>query len=329
MKRVASLIGPVEPNPVVGGLTAVTRAATAPAGGFGVGRPLLHMLSAARHWRSLHALWRAPEHSLLEALTEARPEVWTLPRVRFLTSTWNPSRRIAALADHCGTVERLGRPFDLRPHQAAEIAPLTMIADGLRLVMDSPRWLFLDGLLALNIFEGDERLYSIAFILSSDDGPLTAYVGGIQGRSGEGFRDRYRLLTKSAWGVRPADMMVELLRMVCAEIGVERLACVADRWRHQLGPIASRRADFVDPVRFDYDALWQERGGVLGEDGFYDLPIDPERRPLEDVPAKKRAERRRRYEMLDAIRATLAGALAHPQGIIVVDRESGGGPQDA
>lgn len=54
-------------------------------------------------------------------------------------------------------------------------------------------------------------------------------------------------------------------------------------------------------VHFDYRAFWQEAGGTQGSDAHWQLPRALERRPLEEVGARKRAMYRRRYLMLDAM----------------------------
>jgi hypothetical protein len=47
--------------------------------------------------------------------------------------------------------------------------------------------------------------------------------------------------------------------------------------------------------------VWDERGGVLGPDGFYHLSIKSPRRSDEEIPSKRRSQYRQRYAAMDAI----------------------------
>lgn len=51
----------------------------------------------------------------------------------------------------------------------------------------------------------------------------------------------------------------------------------------------------------NYNEIWSDRGGALGPDGFYIIPTGLNVRSLNDVPAKKRAVYRRRYQLFESI----------------------------
>ena len=57
--------------------------------------------------------------------------------------------------------------------------------------------------------------------------------------------------------------------------------------------------------RLDYDAFWQESGGVLSSDGIYNLPARHVARRLSDIKANKRSLYRHRYAMLDQLAVVL------------------------
>ena len=58
-----------------------------------------------------------------------------------------------------------------------------------------------------------------------------------------------------------------------------------------------------------YNEVWEDRGGTRVAPTHFELPLAGSRRPLEEVPAKKRSMYRRRYEMLDAIDAAIPADL--------------------
>lgn len=116
----------------------------------------------------------------------------------------------------------------------------------------------------------------------------------------------YRELTKDFEGIRPRDLILELLRLFALKIGVRRIYAVADA--HKI----SRHKYFGEkgaPGLF-YDDVWQERGGVRVADTHFELPLAGSRRPLEEIAAKKRSMYRRRYEMLDRIEAMIPADLS-------------------
>lgn len=70
-------------------------------------------------------------------------------------------------------------------------------------------------------------------------------------------------------------------------------------------------------IAADYDLAWQELHALRMRDGNYHLPCAPYRVPgLADVPSKKRADARRRGELLQnmasGMRAQLACLLEAP-----------------
>jgi uncharacterized protein len=283
--------------------------------------PLLYLGSALRHVRSLSRLWNAQEGSLLQKLVAARPEIWQMLRVRFVSANWPARERFARIIDHCRVVETMGRPFNIRPNEYAMLLELKEISGGCWLMLDSPRWLLREGLLALNLVQERDRFFSIAFILAWEDQELVAYVGGVQGRRGPGVLGHYRQFTKQAHGSRPSDTLFELFRSFCAKIGVGRILCVSDSIRNGRTALNSRRVDYADPVTFDYDALWRERGGRLRPDGFYELDVLAPERPDSDVPRNRRALRRRRTAMFEALDQRLGAVLEQPEVIRIGEHE--------
>src|SRR5205807_2306286 len=98
------------------------------------------------------------------------------------------------------------------------LTSLPEIGPECRLIIDQPRWLLREGQSAISIWEGGDRLVSLSYCLSSHDGNIVVYVGGVQGRLGESTLTRYRQLTKSAHGMRPTDLLIEIFKVFCKSI---------------------------------------------------------------------------------------------------------------
>lgn len=273
---------------------------------------------ALLNWRSLRPLYEAKPGGALSRFVAARPEVWGMVLVPYVSAGWQTRERFRRIVDHCETIERLGPLLDLPADAYANLLTLDEIGAQYRLVLDQPRWLLRDGQMALSLWEGRDRLFSLSFCLSSESGDLTAYVGGVQGRREDGVIDRYRRFTKAAEGVRPSDMIAELFRMFCASLGVRRILAVSDAIRHQRSAYC-RSNPLVAAVSLGYDDLWVGRGATLRNDGFFDLPLRSSRRPEGEIRPNKRAMYRRRYAVFSSVATRLhdvvrGGLTAHMLG---------------
>jgi uncharacterized protein VirK/YbjX len=73
--------------------------------------------------------------------------------------------------------------------------------------------------------------------------------------------------------------------------------------------------DRAERLQFDYDAFWREKGGTPTDASqrLFVLPFSGKERSLDTVTANKRAQYRRRFEMLAATEADLRHRLAPSQ----------------
>ena len=184
------------------------------------------------------------------------------------------------------------------------LADLSSISPGVSLIADRTPWLAREGHLAVSLFKDDFRAFSVSFSLLRDP-DLSLFIGGLQGRRSDEILALYRDLTKHFEGMRPRDFLLEALRLFAVKIGVQRIYAVADE--HKI----SRHKYFAgkETGGFSYDDAWLDRGGSRVAPTHFELPRAGSRRPIEEIPAKKRSMYRRRYEMLDAIDAAMPSNL--------------------
>jgi uncharacterized protein len=226
-------------------------------------------------------------------LIRRRPElVLSIATKPFISSRWDARTRIAVLIDHCRTVTCIGGLLDFPDDGCVEILRLNRIEGSYRLTLEQSRWLQMEGLMTFGLYEGADRFFHLSFCLSSKNGELIAYVGGIQGVP-NGL-DQHRRLTKRTYGIRPRDFLVETFRLFCRSLGVQKILAVSDSEHAN----AFSTKGSLPP---SYDRLWVERGGQLAEDGFFILSPNPKRRARDDVPRRKQSLYRRRYELLEQI----------------------------
>ena len=184
--------------------------------------------------------------------------------------------------------------------------PLPEIGDAIHVIIDKPMWFQREGTLAINLVDGNTRLFTLVFAFEPTANGLRALIGGIQGRNFDDALDRYRDLTKAAHGIRPRDLVIELFRLVCARLGVTEILAIADKGRQNRHPYFGK--DVMRALPLNYDAIWQDRGGTPVDEWFYSLSLRGERRADADIAPKKRSMYRQRYAMLDAIEVRMVEA---------------------
>ncbi len=260
-------------------------------------------IAAMRHATAYAPLLGATPDSTMGRLVDDRPEILGFIRSPYLCANWTVDERLRRFAAH---VEALAPPLDFRVAQSIELMPLAEVGDHIHVVIDKPIWFHREGTLALNLFDGDRRLFTLVFAIEPHGAGPRALIGGIQGRNFPDALDRYRDLTKAAQGLRPRDLIIELFRMVCAQLGVTEIRAIADKNRQSRHPYFGK--DVTRELPLNYDEIWCDRGGKTLGDGFFSLPLLGERRADADIPAKKRSMYRQRYAMLDVIAKRLADA---------------------
>ena len=235
-------------------------------------------------------------HPLLPVMAE-RP---------YLNAAWPLAKRKSVVLGHYSLVGERGlQVLMFPPAGQLLLARLDEVQPGLRLVLDKPRWFVHEGEVALNLFSADRRLYSLLFSLSRNCTHQTvAYVGTMQGLGSADALDLYRTLTRDGEGLRPRDLLFAGFRMLCKEMDVDQILAVSDANSVRRSPF------FEDPVQptFAFDAAWRDYGGTDLGNGFFRISPELRQRDPADIPSRKRAQYRRRYELLRLLAARIADA---------------------
>jgi uncharacterized protein len=261
----------------------------------------------------LQPLFDPPTGSLLARSMAARPNLLEIATAPYISAVWDEPTRVREFVAHIGQLEQTTFPLAFDVDHMIEIMPMPECGEGYHLLLDKPVWFQKEGTLALNLFQGDVRLFTIAFALASRDGERIAIIGGIQGRNLDGILDIYREMTRKAHGLRPRDLLIDLFKAFCREVGAKRLLAVSDANRHHRHPYFGKAPDRDLPL--DYDAIWEDRGGTATQDGFYELSLQRTTRSDDEIPAKKRAMYKKRYALMEELEARLSQAMmsAKPQ----------------
>jgi uncharacterized protein VirK/YbjX len=223
----------------------------------------------------------------------------------FGCAKWSPATKLERMAAHFDVLRVLGGVMAPARGEPRRLMSLETISPSFWLAIDEPPAMMQDGLSVLSLMDGDTRIFQITFTLAEHGHGLEAYIGGIQGRVGE--LDLYRDLTKACHGLRPRDLTIEVFRLFCVELGVRRIRAIAESATYHSDPYFG--AHPYQTARMNYDEIWVDRGATRVDEAWFHLPLESQHRDAEDIPARKRALYRRRYEMLDGFRTQMGEAV--------------------
>ena len=271
-------------------------------------RRIRFLRSALWNYNSVKRLIDAPRQSPLGRLIQYRPQTVGVVIWPYQCSGWDARTRVERIYDHYAVIEELGGVIDFPPNKQQLLADLGHVRDGFRIIIDQPAWFLREGQLAINLFLGETRIYTLSFSLFHHENGFAAFIGAIQGRDIDGILEQYRELTKASHGMRPRDLLFEIFRIFCSELGVVDIFAVANEFRHHNDQRYFHKS-FAEKSRSNYNEIWMDRGGARVDPMFFHFGVDKPERDLATVPTKKRAMYRRRAEMLRAGRLQIKEML--------------------
>jgi len=217
----------------------------------------------------------------------------------YINLNWNMKRRLGAIDQHFRMLGGKKAIIARATFEEIEVAHLNEQYPGLRLVLDKAIWFLREGEIVLNLFVNDQRFYSIAFSLGMDEGLPVIFVGALQGSNSEEAQDIYRAITHALHGMRPRDVLMTVLKLLCSEIDVNKILAISSENRQHNSPYFGK--SHKDKVLVAYNEVWLEHGGAELEGGFYEIPTTVIYKDMSEIATRKRATYRRRYQMLDKL----------------------------
>lgn len=267
---------------------------------------LLHGCRDRERLRDWYAL-QAGDGALARAIA-VQPEMNGILFWPYIHKDWPRARRLEVVARHYEFLQRQPCVLADAIRRPVELLALDAPVPGLRLVLDRPRWFMREGELVLNIFHEDRRLYSAAFTLGGEGEEKVAYVGALQGSNVPEAMQMYREMTHQLHGLRPRDLLMASLKLLCAAIGVRELWAIRGEFRQHNSDYFGRNKRAQ--VLADYDEVWGEHEGRDLGNGFMAISTQLKERDMANIPSKKRAAYRRRYALLGELKERIGAACA-------------------
>jgi len=272
------------------------------------------ILRALRNRRSLERFYSRVSVPALRHDDTHGTRIVRLVEHPYIHKEWGIERRLDAIATHHEILGRLNSVLTTVTRDTSlNLACVGHTSGNLNVVIDRAPWFQSEGELVLNLFLADLRVASLAFSIGKDrSGSVCFLIGALQGiHRGvphEKSLSIYKELTKRLDGLRPKPLLVDILRMLAPHLNAKRVLAVADENRLHRHPYFGVRDK--ETFASNYDEIWRGLGGHFDpESGFFDIPVEFASRALSEVPSKKRAMYRRRYETLAFIDGCIAEAL--------------------
>lgn len=152
-------------------------------------------------------------------------------------------------------------------------------------------------------------LASTTFSVAQSNNGWDLIVGGLQGPRRSVSHEVIKHATRACYGLFPKRILVEFFGLMAAECGITTLSGVSDNGH----VFRALRYRFSKGRHFhaSYDAFWASLDGVKSDAFRWQLPLAQERKSLEDIASKKRAEYRRRFALLDEMAAQFNALFPH------------------
>ncbi|HEI8865598.1 VirK/YbjX family protein [Serratia sp. AKBS12] len=266
------------------------------------------------HWRTTCGLMNTlASNPLREDILRAQPNLPCKLHRPYLAANMTQLEGLFALRDHYDLIAQR-MPMKLR---IGHLAPQPMVIasasdrNGERITLELAAIdkLNKEGEATLLLRNaGGVMLAEITFTLMHFQQQPTLFIGGLQGANHGVPHAEIQQTTKACHGLFPKRLVLEGVGHLARHLGIQQLVAVGNgthiyqNWRYK----SKKR----DKLHADYDLFWLSMGGKPLANGYFLLPERIARKPLTEIASKKRAEYRRRYQLLDELELTLATHFA-------------------
>lgn len=258
---------------------------------------------------------------LLESLTK-QPQLMQILNVQpglpcrlhrpWLSTHMSPQQTIDALCYHYRLMlDKL--PDNITSHYLSAHGALLTTIEGkdeqrYRIYLGADAMLDKEGEATLTFRDkNDTVLAELTFTLCQYNGVDTFFIGGLQGAKADVPHQLIQVATKACHGLFPKRLVVDALLTLGEQLSVKHVRAVSNE-THIYRSLRYRRKK-RDKLHADYNSFWESLSATVDAEGDYVLPLALPRKTMEEIASKKRAEYRRRYELLDALQQQIAATI--------------------
>jgi len=260
---------------------------------------VLLLVNAAKNMDALRQWYDCADNPIRASALSRYPLIEGAMYWPYLNHKWSTAKRLQVIDQH---YRMLHGPATILAHATLadlELANCELESPGLRLVLEKAPWFLREGELVLSIFVDAHRVYSVAFTLGIEDGQPLIYVGALQGRNIDNVMEIYRNMTHALHGMRPRDFLMTALKFLASALQINVIWGVCTENQQHRAQYFGGTHD--EKLVANYDEVWLEHGGIAMGNGFFSLSSKVQFKDMADIPTRKRANYRRRYNMLERL----------------------------
>lgn len=251
-----------------------------------------------------------------------RPSLYVKPFRTYVSTKWNKKRKLKVILDTYRFIKSKGDAFS----QVLTDKEGLIIAD---LMFDNTYEAFLklgyderfrkegELVLTLECNQLGGKIISVAFSLEeSKEGQWSCIIGCVQGYNTiNQTQGAFKSMQKLLQGLRPNSFIIYSVQELSRNLGCAAIYGVGNsiqvnRKKHAI------HLPWVHSISFDYNNFWDEVGGKDVGKGWFELPLIPIRKSIqEDVKSHKRALYQRRYKILDDVSLKISDTVKVLQDI--------------
>ena len=238
-----------------------------------------------------------------------RPRIYFKPFRVYMSTKWGKKERTKALLSCYAFIKQ--QPFLTRVIQEEKpikLAEFTMKYNGEKgqIYLGYNERFRKEGELVVSLHcdSYQEAICEASFVIDKENEEWVCRIARVQGNKSAETENAIKELQKQMYALRPKALMIFIIQEFSRQLGCSALYGVGSKIQ------AHNKKHFIHiewlhKLSFSYDTLWKEADGSLDKDGWFKLPIQMQRKSMEEIKSSKRSLYRSRYEMLDKIAAEI------------------------
>ena len=238
-----------------------------------------------------------------------RPRIYFKPFRVYMSTKWGKKERTKALLSCYAFIKQ--QPFLTRVIQEEKpikLAEFTMKYNGEKgqIYLGYNERFRKEGELVVSLHcdSYQEAICEASFVIDKENEGWVCRIGCVQGNKSAETENAIKELQKQMYALRPKALMIFIIQELSRQLGCSALYGVGSKIQ------AHNKKHFIHiewlhKLSFSYDTLWKEADGSPDKDGWFKLPIQMQRKSMEEIKSSKRSLYRSRYEMLDKIAAKI------------------------
>ena len=234
-----------------------------------------------------------------------RSRIYFKPFRVYMSTKWGKRERMNALLNCYAFIKQ--QPFlmqVIQEEKLVKIADFTMKYNGEKgqIYLGYNERFRKEGELVVSLHcdSYQEAICEASFVIDKENEEWVCRIGCVQGNKTAETENAIKELQKQMYALRPKALMIFIIQELSRQLGCSALYGVGSKIQ------AHNKKHFIHiewlhKLSFSYDTLWKEADGTPDKDGWFKLPIEMQRKSMEEIKSSKRSLYRYRYEMLDKI----------------------------